>query len=1020
MLKKILLILYFFITYLSAIDGHPFIKNYTYLDYGGDNQVWGATQDKRGILYFVNSNVGVLEYDGVNWNHIKLSNRSSGRSIDVDKNGVVYVGGVGDFGYLKSYDNKTKFISLIEFIPKEERNFEYVWESVSVSDGVYFGTDRVIYRWFNGKINIIKTDSKFHIIRKVNDKAYVRVEGKGLMRIDEDKLTLISEKFANISVNALVPYDKNQILIFSREAGVFIYDGKNIKEFKTKADEFLRKNQIYDAIALKNEFVVATKNGAVILDKNGELKYILDNKTGLRDSFITHLFIDKEENVWLSLNNGIAKVEINSPFVIYDSLFGLDSSVNNMLREKNTLFVSTMKGVYKEDNIGFKKIDGIDINAWEMVAFKDFILVGTNEGIYEIKDSVKKLNITNESVLSIIKSNEKIYFSTPKSLKVMEFIDNKFEITKSFETNIQAWNLIAKDDEIWGSSEKGVIFRVNLKNEKVDFFDKKSGLEGGRFFISNIDGEILVSTTEGIYYFDNNKFIKELSLNLKDVGRVIKDKDGIWIRYEFTKLAFAKKENGEYSLEPTSFNRLNGYKFEVIYPEEQMVEGYKFEVIYPENNAIWFGGVEGLIKYNLNAKLLKSNYEVLIREIISNTKEININNKNFSYNKNSLTFKFSAPYFTSEELNEYQVFLNGYDKDYSNWSKNAFATYTNLSEGKYTFFVRAKNIYGVISNEAKFEFEINPPWYRTLFAYIFDVFLIVAFIYLIVLLQVRKAQKKSMLELKREQKHSQELETLVAKRTKELYELNQNLEKLVEEKVKQIRVQEDMLIQQSKMATMGEMIGNIAHQWKQPLNILSIIISSIEFEYEHDGEINNQKLLTKHLPEIIKQIEFMSNTVDDFKNFFKPNKEKENFLIKKAIEDTYSIISSDLRQKSIDFSIEGEDFNLFGYKNELKQVFLNILNNSKDAIFQNNTKEKFIKISLEKNKILIADSGGGIPQNVIENIFNPYFTTKKEGSGIGLYMSKSIVENMNGEISVENKNNGAEFKIEFKMEQKNE
>jgi hypothetical protein len=225
--------------------GRPFIQNYGYMDYRGHNQIWGGVQTKNGLLYFVNSNFGVLEYDGVEWKHIKLSNNSSGRAIDISKDDTVFVGGGGDIGYLKTINGETKFISIKKHIPKKYRNFEYVWETVATDNGVYFGTNNIVYRWYNNKITVIENNNGFHITRKVNGIGYTRIyENEGLMKLDGDKLTLIpdGEFFKDISMNGLMPYDKDRFLILSRDKGIFIYDGKKVKPFKTDADEFLLKN----------------------------------------------------------------------------------------------------------------------------------------------------------------------------------------------------------------------------------------------------------------------------------------------------------------------------------------------------------------------------------------------------------------------------------------------------------------------------------------------------------------------------------------------------------------------------------------------------------------------------------------------------------------------------------------------------------------------------------------------------------------------------------------------------------
>jgi len=268
-----------------------------------------------------------------------------------------------------------------------------------------------------------------------------------------------------------------------------------------------------------------------------------------------------------------------------------------------------------------------------------------------------------------------------------------------------------------------------------------------------------------------------------------------------------------------------------------------------------------------------------------------------------------------------------------------------------------------------------------------------------------------------------ELEKRVNQRTKELEEVNKNLDQKVKEEVLKRSNQEQLLIQQSRFAAMGEMIGNIAHQWRQPLNALGLLLQNIENAYEMD--ILDEKYIKRSVQKGMMLTNNMSKTIDDFRDFFKPNKKVEVFKITDAINSTYEIIGASFSNHMIKFEEEFEgDFCIKGFSSEFSQVLLNILNNSKDELILNNIKDKIIKIYIKsENKnvlIQIEDNAGGIPKEIINKIFDPYFTTKEEGkgTGIGLYMSKTIIEhNMNGQLSVKNGKDGAVFCIKLEMVQ---
>lgn len=252
--------------------------------------------------------------------------------------------------------------------------------------------------------------------------------------------------------------------------------------------------------------------------------------------------------------------------------------------------------------------------------------------------------------------------------------------------------------------------------------------------------------------------------------------------------------------------------------------------------------------------------------------------------------------------------------------------------------------------------------------------------------------------------------------TDKLKTLYTDQEQIINEGIKQLREKDHMIIKQSRQAAMGEMIGNIAHQWRQPLNSLGVIVQNIEDAYIYN-EIN-EKYLREKVNHIMNLLNYMSHTIDDFRNFFKPDKEKQNFSIYKAVMNAVGFMEANFTCNNIKVEFNWyQDTEIWGYPNEYAQVLLNILNNARDMLIDRNTKEPTIRItvnkSLDKSVVLIGDNAGGIEQNIIHKIFEPYFTTKEVGTGLGLYMSKMIVEkNMNGSLTVRNISEGAEFCIE--------
>jgi signal transduction histidine kinase len=261
------------------------------------------------------------------------------------------------------------------------------------------------------------------------------------------------------------------------------------------------------------------------------------------------------------------------------------------------------------------------------------------------------------------------------------------------------------------------------------------------------------------------------------------------------------------------------------------------------------------------------------------------------------------------------------------------------------------------------------------------------------------------------------LQRELSQRNYQLQQLKNNLEERVEQGVKELRDKDRLLMMQSKQAAMGEMISDIVHQWKQPLNALGLLIQDYEEAYEF--EELNENYLQEQEKKGMQLIEYMSQTMNDFRNFLKPEKQKIEFNLKETVEKTINIFGKILEKKNIELKTDLQDIYIIGVENELIQVIINIINNAKDALLENKVESAQISIKTEqegdKKKLRISDNAGGIPDDVLKNIFQAYFTTKKDkGTGIGLYMSKMIIEQtFSGKLKVQNLKKGACFTLVF-------
>src|SRR5574344_711148 len=256
-------------------------------------------------------------------------------------------------------------------------------------------------------------------------------------------------------------------------------------------------------------------------------------------------------------------------------------------------------------------------------------------------------------------------------------------------------------------------------------------------------------------------------------------------------------------------------------------------------------------------------------------------------------------------------------------------------------------------------------------------------------------------------KANKRLKYLVDLKTKKLQNVNKRLSIRIKRILEKSQQKDRILAQQQKMVSMGQMIENIAHQWRQPLSVISTNASAIKLKKEMNLLKDDE--LIKTVEQIVNTSKYLSQTIDDFRYFFRPQKDKEIFSLASCIKKCLDLINENFVQNNIKIIYKLEDINVLGYETELLQVLINILNNSKDAFVQNNIDKKLIFITLKEiNKkvhIEIYDNALGVSQIILDKVFEPYFTTKykSSGTGIGLYMSKEIVtRHMDGDIFMDN------------------
>jgi len=525
---------------------------------------------------------------------------------------------------------------------------------------------------------------------------------------------------------------------------------------------------------------------------------------------------------------------------------------------------------------------------------------------------------------------------------------------------------------------------ATIDNKFIERYMKNRYLDS---FIISLDGEILYSNKNSIKAWTNikNKEFKDNSLK-KVWQKVIK----------YKKISLAEKEISTNSYQPSIYIGSPIYIYNKL----------KAVLIFQISNT----NISKIMNFREGYANTQKDYLVGRDNVIKNSSKCyNIHTqKNFVSNTNINKCNSEGTLNAFNGNSGEKIVLNSNNKRvlsaYSPLNINNDLNWVILSE------IDEDEVL-IIPNKIKNTIIID--------SIIFIIIIIVMIIFLIY--RMLKERKKEISKTKEINRNLKAINKELQESGYELELKNEKLEIRVNEEIKKNEYQRELLFQQSKMASMGEMISNIAHQWRQPLNALSGLVVWINMKYKMKQLTEDDMLIFKVKSNTI--IQRMSSTIDDFRNFFSPNKAIDTFRVDRAIDEAIKFVEDSFIANRIeiikDFKTTREIKN---YKNELIQVLLNIFNNSKDAIKEKNIKNGLIKISLEENKknviIKIQDNGGGIKQDIIDRVFEPYFTTKfkSDGTGIGLYMSKMIIEeSMQGKIKLENVKNGVLTKIELNI-----
>ncbi|MFD2920814.1 triple tyrosine motif-containing protein [Terrimonas rubra] len=839
--------------------GLPDIINYPKQTYKAGTQNWGIAQDKNNLLYFAN-NEGIVSFDGAYWKTYPVPNKTITRSVAVDSNNTIYVGAQNEIGYFEAGENgQLTYKSLKPLIPEKNRSITDVWDIICHKQSVFFRATEAIFELRDNHINVYPAPIWLYIGKAAGNNLIAQEYSNGIVQFDNGTWTRIVDPAKmpeGYLITASLPVGQDSTLIVTLKNGLYLYHNRTIKPVQSPQLNVIANYHIYDATLVdENTIALATStHGCIIIDKNLQTIQSFSRQEGLQNNNILSVFTDKHKNIWLGLDNGIDFIAYNSAIKNIQPETDNDVSGYSAIIYQKQLYLATTNGVYtaplqpeKDFSFSkgvFEKVNNARGQTWNLSIVNNQLLAGHHEGLFTIQQNQATLLDKTSGFwsflpLSSIAPSPVIVAGTYHGIRLYDYVTNS--INKAhIEVPFESSRFVAiHNNIIWVSHPYKGVYRVDYQNGSptVKAYNNlaKHGLGESGNYIFKIKDQIIATTEQGIFEYSSttDKFIASAYFNAifgKTIIRYLKEdaQGNLWFVYD--------KNLGVVDF--------SGPSPRIIYIAElngRMVSG--FEQVYPANeHNIFVGGEKGYFHINY-AKYKQQTLTpiVQLRSVLTQGKTDSlifggyaqgpeVEQPTVPYHSNSFYFQFSSPFYEQQSNIEYSYFLRGYDKKWSDWNNKTEKEYTYLPAGTYTFYIKARNNLGNVSEEYSYSFTILPPWYFTWWAY--SIYCLVALygLYLLYKLQKRKfaRQRKTYEE---EQKRLQYLHQLeVDKYAEEQNKLQYQHQIVLEQNEKEIislkneKLESEIQFKNKEMASTTMHLlkkGELIHKLKEELQQLS-------------------------------------------------------------------------------------------------------------------------------------------------------------------------------------------------------
>jgi signal transduction histidine kinase len=759
-------------TYVAGREiGRPMSGYYQSSEYRAHDQNFGVAQDSSGIMYFANF-AGVLEFDGVSWNTIQTENVTRVSVVAADKKGRILVGANGEFGHL-AFDSlgTNRFVSLSAGLKEKPSQ---IMQILPVQNGSWFISDKVSHFWNGSSVKAFKHNFPIQSAFPLRENAVVYVKNKGICLLTNGKIqdVMVGEGVpALLDLAAVVPLSANVAMLLTTSQGAYLLSNNRIENIAGNANPALIKNKVTAAVRMNdgNIAVGLAANGVLVMNAKVEVINQVYPPDNISESQIAFMFSDREHNLWLALNDGIARLDMPSPISIFDADSGLKGAVTAVTRFNGKIVAGTLNGLYFIENnqaVHFNAFSGSCLGFSEAGGA---LYIASNKGLFQLSKDNQLIALTNDFTLSVTaaQSGNELLAGLQDGLVVFRNTAGGWGKARIKDVSEQITGITEfPQGTFWLETLSNGVLKLDLSTGKAKRFSATQGISSPLYNKLSVFGnKLVVSNKDGLFGYlpTSDRFVRAnwLAAQKSWFDRVQGDREGnIWTtRGDRKSVTFFRR-------------KASADDFELIDKPFLPIASVQFQVIFPDENGVaWLGGDQGL--YRLDMRINQKNvyaFPVLFRSAGTKDGNISLRQKggdqvSLTHRQNTLIFEYALPSFHTNQEVEYQFLLENYDKGWSEWSKLTRKEYNGLPSGSYVFRVRARDIYGNMSKEASFAVSIQTPWFRQWYMIALYAIVFAVMIYYVVRWRLRTIIREK-----------QELESLIRERTEEVVIQKEELE----------------------------------------------------------------------------------------------------------------------------------------------------------------------------------------------------------------------------------------------------